>query len=52
MIAGMAKTTDKLLAQRKAAAARTRRIILNNDGNEPVYLLNEPTREELLSYIG
>ncbi len=36
--------------RRKDAADRRRRIILNNDGNEPVYLIKEPTAEEILKY--
>jgi hypothetical protein len=34
---------------RREAAARKRRIILNNDGNEPVYLAKEPTAEAILA---
>ena len=42
--------SDELVAARKQAAARRRRIVLNNDGNEPVYLIKEPTAEEILAY--
>lgn len=38
------------LAARRVASARKRRIILNNDGNEPVYLSTAPTPEEILAY--
>ena len=31
-------TIEELRAQRQQAANRTRRVIFNNDGNEPVYL--------------
>ena len=37
-------------AERQALKRRRRRIILNNDGNEPVYLIEAPTEEELLKY--
>ena len=36
--------------QRRALAERKRRIILNNDGNEPVYLSQEATPDEILRY--
>jgi len=36
-------------AQRKKAAWKKRRIIFNNDGNEPVYSLDEATPEALLN---
>jgi hypothetical protein len=42
--------TPAFRAQREQAKRRQRRIILNNDGNEPVYLIEEPTVEELLKY--
>ena len=38
------------MAARRVASARKRRIILNNDGNEPVYLSKAPTPEEVLAY--
>lgn len=41
---------DELRTQRKAAANRQRRIIFNNDGNEPVYACKDTTPEELLSH--
>jgi hypothetical protein len=41
---------DELRVQRKQAANRTRRVIFNNDGNEPVYLCKDTTPEELLSH--
>jgi len=34
---------DQLRAARREAANRPRRLIFNNDGNEPVYALAEPT---------
>jgi hypothetical protein len=43
-------TRASLYEARKHAAARRRRIVLNNDGNEPVYLIKEPTKEEILAY--
>jgi len=39
---------DQLKQQRKKAAHRQRRIIFNNDGNEPVYYLKEATPKALL----
>ncbi len=44
------KTLEDLRAARKQAAERQRRIIFNNDGNEPVYLCTNTTPEELLKY--
>lgn len=41
---------EGLRVQRKQAANRTRRVIFNNDGNEPVYLCKDTTPEELLSH--
>ena len=43
-------SVEELRALRKEAANRQRRIIFNNDGNEPVYLCKGTTAEELLSY--
>ena len=40
----------ELRAQRQQAAARQRRVIFNNDGNEPVYLCKTTSPEELLSF--
>ena len=40
---------DELKRERKKAAHRTRRIIFDNDGNEPVYHLKEATPEALLA---
>ena len=34
--------------RRKAVAARQRRLILNNDGNEPAYYMKSPSAKELL----
>jgi hypothetical protein len=50
-MAGEAKVTSlaELRRVRKKAAHRRRRIIFNNDGNEPVYLLDEATPEALLA---
>lgn len=42
--------TAAFRAEREALKRRHRRIILNNDGNEPVYLIEAPTEEELLKY--
>lgn len=39
-----------LRALRTEAAARPRRVIFNNDGNEPVYLSKTTSAEELLSH--
>ncbi len=39
---------QELRQERQRLTHRTRRIILNNDGNEPVYLLKEATPEALL----
>ncbi len=41
-------TIDQLRAQRKKAADRQRRLIVNNDGTEPVYRLKEATPKALL----
>ncbi len=41
---------DELRALRKQAADRQRRVIFNNDGNEPVYLCKNTTPDELLSH--
>jgi len=40
---------DELKRERKRAAHRKRRIIFDNDGNEPVYYLKEATPEALLA---
>ncbi|MEX2577732.1 MAG: family 10 glycosylhydrolase [Verrucomicrobiales bacterium] len=39
---------EELRSLRQEAAERQRRIIFNNDGNEPVYLCTDTTPEELL----
>ena len=41
---------EELRTLRKQAADRQRRVIFNNDGNEPVYLCKNTTAEELLSH--
>jgi hypothetical protein len=41
---------ESLRAARQQAADRPRRVIFNNDGNEPVYLCKTTSPEELLSY--
>lgn len=41
---------EELRSQRQAAQNRTRRVIFNNDGNEPVYLCNDTTPGELLRH--
>ncbi|MEW4562094.1 hypothetical protein AB1K70_06190 [Bremerella sp. JC770] len=41
---------DQLKAARKEAARRERRVIFNNDGNEPIYLCRDTTPEGLLSH--
>lgn len=43
-------TLDELRTARRQAAERPRRVIFNNDGNEPVYLCKTTLAEELLSY--
>lgn len=43
-------TLDELRAARRQAAERPRRVIFNNDGNEPVYLCKTTSPEELLGY--
>lgn len=43
-------TQEQLIAARQKAADRQRRIILNNDGNEPAYLCKDTTPEELLKH--
>lgn len=43
-------TLDELRTARRQAAERPRRVIFNNDGNEPVYLCKTTSPEELLSY--
>ncbi|MDY0167157.1 MAG: hypothetical protein RBS80_11480 [Thermoguttaceae bacterium] len=45
---GRPGTIEQLRARRTEAANRQRRIIMNNDGNEPVYWLNEATPKALL----
>lgn len=41
---------DELRVLRKQATERQRRVIFNNDGNEPVYLCQNTSPEELLSH--
>ncbi|MFI4875103.1 MAG: family 10 glycosylhydrolase [Blastopirellula sp. JB062] len=41
---------DRLRADRKEAAQRERRVIFNNDGNEPIYLCEDDTPQELLRH--
>lgn len=41
---------ESLRNARQQAADRPRRVIFNNDGNEPVYLCKTTSSEELLSY--
>ncbi|MBI5693243.1 MAG: family 10 glycosylhydrolase [Verrucomicrobia bacterium] len=43
-------SVEALRAARRQAADRSRRVIFNNDGNEPVYLCKTTAPEELLSY--
>jgi len=43
-----ASALAQLRLDRKKAAQRTRRVIFNNDGNEPVYYCKEATPEALL----
>ncbi|MBL9210016.1 MAG: hypothetical protein JNL92_06085 [Opitutaceae bacterium] len=47
---GRATSLESLRTARQQAAARPRRVIFNNDGNEPVYLCKTTSPEELLSY--
>ena len=49
MAAGKTMSLEELRATRKKAAHRKRRIIFNNDGNEPVYFLDEATKEAFLA---
>ena len=44
------RSLDELRTLRKEAAGRQRRIIFNNDGNEPVYLCTSTAPEELLRH--
>ncbi len=44
-----AERLAQLRQQRKKAVHRTRRIIFNNDGNEPVYYCKEATPDALLA---
>ena len=46
---GAPAKVEQLRAQRRKLAHRQRRILFDNDGNEPVYLCNEATREALLA---
>lgn len=39
---------DEIRQQRKQAAHRKRRIVMDNDGNEPVYLMKKATAKALL----
>lgn len=41
---------SELRVQRQHAADRTRRVIFNNDGNEPVYLCKDTTAAEFLRH--
>ena len=41
---------ESMKQQRQRAADRPRPIIFNNDGNEPVVLLEETTAEDLLRH--
>ncbi|WP_414660310.1 glycoside hydrolase family 10 protein [Horticoccus sp. 23ND18S-11] len=41
---------EELRTLRQRAAERQRRVIFNNDGNEPVYLCKTTSAEELLGY--
>src|SRR5687768_3816620 len=43
-------SVEALRDARRQAADRQRRVIFNNDGNEPVYLCKTTSPEELLSY--
>ena len=43
-----ASDLNQLRRRRKQAAQRKRRVIFNNDGNEPVYYLDEATRKAFL----
>jgi hypothetical protein len=44
------QSLDELRTLRKQAAERQRRIIFNNDGNEPVYLCTSTAPEDLLRH--
>jgi hypothetical protein len=43
-------SVEELKTLRHQAVERQRRVIFNNDGNEPVYLCKDTTPEELLKY--
>jgi hypothetical protein len=43
-------SVDELRSLRRQAAERPRRIIFNNDGNEPVYLCRDTSAEEFLRH--
>ena len=47
---GAPASLDELRAARREAAGRPRRVIFNNDGNEPVYLCEDTTPAELLRH--
>ena len=49
-VGGKIGSLEELRDLRKQAAERQRRIIFNNDGNEPVYLCENTTAEELLRH--
>lgn len=44
------RSLDELRSLRRQAADRQRRVIFNNDGNEPVYLCKTTSSEEFLRY--
>ena len=46
---GKIASLDELRLERKRLAHRKRRIIFNNDGNEPVYYLDEATEKAFLA---
>jgi hypothetical protein len=49
-IAAPIASLEDLRTQRQQAADRPRRVIFNNDGNEPVYLCKDTTPEEFLRH--
>jgi hypothetical protein len=48
-LVGVSVSAADMQAARRAAADRPRTLVFNNDGNEPVYLMTEPTAENLLA---
>lgn len=47
---GESISLEQLRNERREAAQRERRVVFNNDGNEPIYLCQDTTPEELLRH--